>query len=89
MLLQDYIDKGHAEKVPKVELEKNNGKVWYLPHQPVTYRLKPGIVRVVFDWAARYEGESFNMQLLQGTDQLPSWSTGAFQRGACCPGSGH
>ena len=66
--MQDYIDKGHAEKVLKEELEKNNGKVWYLPHQPVTHRLKPGKVRVVFDCAERYEGESLNMQLLQGPD---------------------
>ena len=36
--------------------------------QPVTHRLKPGKVKVVFDCAARYEGESLNMQLLQGPD---------------------
>ena len=66
--MEDYIDKGHAEKVPKEELEKNSGKVWHLPHQPVTYRLKPGKVRVVFDCAARYEGESLNMKLLQNPD---------------------
>ena len=46
--MQDYIDKGHAERVPEEELEVNNGKVWYLPHQPVTHRLKPQKVRVVF-----------------------------------------
>ena len=39
--IQDYIAKAHAEKVPKEELNKDNGRIWYLPHHPVTHRLKP------------------------------------------------
>ncbi len=66
--MQDYFDKRHAERIPKDELKLNNGKVWYLPHHPVTHRLKPEKVRVVFDCAATYEGQSLNMQLLQGPD---------------------
>ena len=66
--MQDYIDKGHAERIPKKELEEKSSKIWYLPHHPVTHRLKPEKVRVVFDCAAKYEGQSLNMQLLQGPD---------------------
>ena len=66
--MQDYIDKGHAERVPEEELEVNNCKIWYLPHQPVTHRLKPEKVRLVFDCAAKYKDQSLNMQLLQGPD---------------------
>ena len=66
--MQDYIDKGHAQKVPKEELNKNNGKVWYLPHHPVTHRLKPDKTRIVFDCAAKFTGESLNQHLLTGPD---------------------
>ena len=64
--MQDYIDKGHAERITEKELEEKSSKIWYLPHHPVTHRLKPEKVRVVFDCAAKYEGQSLNMQLLQG-----------------------
>ena len=64
----EYFHKGHAEKVPEDELGKNNGKIWYLPHHPVKHQLKPEKVRVVFDCAAKYKGQSLNMQLLQGPD---------------------
>ena len=66
--MQDYINKGYAEKVPKEELEKDEGTVWYLPHHPVTHRLKPNKVRIVFDCAAKFRGVSLNQQLLQGPD---------------------
>ena len=66
--MQDYIDKGHAQKVPKEELNKNNGNVWYLPHHPVTHRLKPDKTRIVFYCAAKFNGESLNQHLLTGPD---------------------
>ena len=66
--MQEYIVKGHAQKVPKEELNMKEQPVWYLPHHPVTHPLKPGKVRVVFDCAARYRGTSSNQQLLQGPD---------------------
>ena len=64
--MQEYIVKGHAQKVPKEELHLKEQSVWYLPHHPVTHPLKPGKVRVLFDCAARYCGTSLNQQLLQG-----------------------
>ena len=66
--IQEYIVKGHAQKVPKEELNLEERPVWYLPHHPVTHPLKPEKVRVVFDCAARYCGTSLNQQLLQGPD---------------------
>ena len=66
--IQEYIVKGHAQKVPKEELHFKEEPVWYLPHHPVTHPLKPGKVRVVFDCAARYCGTSLNQQLLQAPD---------------------
>jgi len=67
--ITDYIEKGHAEKVPKEELEVKDRPVWYLPHHPVTHPLKPDKVRVVYDCAAKFRQTSLNHQLLQGSDQ--------------------
>ena len=67
--MADYIENGHAERVPDEELEVKDRPVWYLPHHPVTHPLKPGKVRVVYDCAAKYGGTSLNQQLLQGPDQ--------------------
>lgn len=68
--MTDYIEKGHAERIPKEEFEENDRPVWYLPHHPVTHPLKPDKVRVVYDCAAKYGGTSLNQQLLQGPDQM-------------------
>ena len=65
----DYIEKGHAEKVPEEELNTRDKPVWYLPHHPVTYSLKPDKVRVVYNCAAKFRQTSLNEQLLQGPDQ--------------------
>ncbi|KAJ8027843.1 hypothetical protein HOLleu_29913 [Holothuria leucospilota] len=46
--------------------------VWYLPHHPVTHPQKPGKLRVVFDCAARFKGQSLNDYLLQGPDNTNS-----------------
>ena len=67
--MTDYIENGHAEKVPKDELEVKDRPVWYLPHHPVTHPLKPDKVRVVYDCAAKFGQTSLNHQLLQGPDQ--------------------
>ncbi|XP_068756283.1 uncharacterized protein [Montipora capricornis] len=67
--MADYIESGHAEKVPDEELEIKDRPVWYLPHHLLTHPLKLGKVRVVYDCAAKYGGTSLNQQLLQGPDQ--------------------
>lgn len=46
-------DKGYAEEVPASAPDRSNGKVWYVPHHPVTHSHKPG--KVIFDCAATYD----------------------------------
>ena len=67
--LNEYLEKGYAEKIPKEQLDMENRPIWYLPHHPVTHPLKPEKVRVVYDCAASYGRTSLNQQLLQGPDQ--------------------
>ena len=40
--MNDYLTKGHAERVPKEELQPKDRPVWCLPHHPVIHPLKPG-----------------------------------------------
>jgi hypothetical protein len=62
-----WVSTGQARKVSKQELEAPaTGKEWFLPHHPVVNVHKPGKVRVVYDCAAKHEGKSLNMALLQG-----------------------
>ena len=56
----EYIEEGHAERVPTDELQPGDRPVWYLPHYPVTHPLKPEKVRVVFDCAAQFAHTSLN-----------------------------
>ena len=69
--LKDYIEKGYAREIDAYE-DSKEGRIWYLPHHPVTNPHKPGKVRVVFDCAATYRGTSLNDQLLQGPDLMNS-----------------
>lgn len=65
--LNDVIDKGYAEIVPPHQLQRNDSKIWYLPHHGVYHPQKKSL-RVVFDCAADFQGVSLNSQLLQGPD---------------------
>ncbi len=65
--MEDVIFKGYAEKVPVEELERHDGRVWYIPHHGV-YHSKKKKIRVVFDCSASFQGVSLNGQLLQGPD---------------------
>jgi hypothetical protein len=47
--LNEYLEKGYAEKIPQEQLDMENRPIWYLPHHPVTHPLKPEKVRVVYD----------------------------------------
>ena len=67
--MNDYMEKGHAERVPDEESRVLDKPVWYLPHHPVTHPLKPEKVRVVYDCAAKYNQTSLNDELLQGPDE--------------------
>ncbi|XP_076036051.1 uncharacterized protein LOC143022004 [Oratosquilla oratoria] len=66
--ISDLIKKGYVEYVPEIDIKRDDGKVWYLPHHAVTSETKPGKVRVVFDCAAQKNGVSLNSQCLQGPD---------------------
>jgi len=66
--MTDLLDKGYAKKVPQNLRDRNDGKVWYLPHHSVVHPQKPDKVRVVFDCAASYRGTLLNAQVLQGPD---------------------
>ena len=67
--MNDYLEKGYAEKIPKKQLQPADTSIWYLTHHPVTHPAKPEKVRIVFDCAATYQNTSLNQQLLQGPDQ--------------------
>ena len=45
-----------------------DGPAWYIPHHAVVHPRKPGKVRVVYDCATKYDGQSLNDQLLRGPD---------------------
>ena len=56
--MTDLLDNGYAKKVLENLRDRNNGKVWYLPHHSVVHLQKPDKVRVAFDCAATYRGAS-------------------------------
>lgn len=58
---------GYAELVPEAEISKESG-VWYVPHHAVISDKKPDKVRIVYDCAAQFQGESLNDKCLQGPD---------------------
>ena len=47
-------------------MSRNDGRVWYLPHNNVFNPKKPEKVRIVFDCAATNNGKSLNGNVLQG-----------------------
>ena len=57
---------GYAESVPDDQMSCD--KVWYLPHHAVVTEKKPEKTRIVFDCAAKCEGESLNDKCYQGPD---------------------
>ena len=77
--IQGILNNGYARKLPEQQLNKNDGKVWYLPHHPVFHPQKPDKTRVVFDCSAKFEGTSLNSELLQGPD-LTNSLTGVLTR---------
>ncbi|KAL7874304.1 hypothetical protein SRHO_G00052740 [Serrasalmus rhombeus] len=69
--MNQVISMGYAVKVPDKELNRSDGKVWFIPHHAV-YHPKKHKLRVVFDCGASYQGTTLNEQLLQGPDMTSS-----------------
>lgn len=51
-----------------VDINIQDGCVWYLPHHLVLHLLKPEKVCIVFDCVAWYQGTSLNDDIHQGPD---------------------
>ena len=64
--MRKIIEKGYAEPIPISQLNRDDRKVWYLPHHGIYHSKKPDKIRVVFDCSAKCMGISLNSQLLQG-----------------------
>ena len=56
------------KKVPLSAINRDDGRVWYIPHHGVYHSRKPDKLRVVFNCPVVYRGTSLNSQLLQGPD---------------------
>lgn len=41
--MDGVIRKGHAEKVPLEQLERDDGRVWYIPHHGVIHGRRPSV----------------------------------------------
>ena len=68
--ISKLVDTDYAELVPVSEIDASPGRTWYLPHHHVVSEKKPGKVRVVFDCASKYQGQSLNDRVLQGPDMV-------------------
>ena len=63
--IKKLLTMGYAECVLQSEASRFED-VWYLPHHAVLSEKKPGKLRVVFDCASKFKGESLNDKCLQG-----------------------
>ncbi len=57
--MDGVLQEGHAEKVPDNELQRDYGRLWYMPHHGVYHPQKKTIC-VVFNCAATYREASSN-----------------------------
>ena len=64
--IQKLLNKGYAENISGGNCQ--NSKILYLPHHAVVTEKKTDKLRVVFDCAAQYQGESLNDKCRQGPD---------------------
>ena len=65
--IQKLLENRYAERVPVKEMYASRN-VWYLPHHGVISDKKPDKLRVVFDCAAMFHGESLNDKCYRGPD---------------------
>lgn len=63
--MNTIICKGYAIQVPAQQLNRDDNRVFYIPHHGV-YHPKKRKLRVVFDCTASFQGRSLNSELLQG-----------------------
>ena len=66
--IHELLEKGYAELVPLEDVNRADGKVWYLPHHPVHNPKKPDKTRIVFDCAAKLGKSALNDHVWQGPD---------------------
>jgi hypothetical protein len=71
--MEKIISKGYAEVVPTSDLQRDDGRMWYIPHHAVYHPRKPDKIRVVFDCASSFNGMPLNSLLLHGPDLTTSW----------------
>lgn len=71
-VMNGYVQSGYARKMSPEEINQFSDKTYYLPHHGVVNPKKPEKLRVVFDAAATYKGESLNSHLLTGPDLINS-----------------
>ena len=67
--MNEVIEQGYAEEVQDEEMNRQDGKVWYVPHHPVL-NPKKGKLRIVYDCAAQYCGQSLNQHIHAGPDLI-------------------
>ena len=68
--MNSLLERGYAQRVIGDMLNASSGGVWYLPHHYVLSPSKPDKLRVVFDCAAKCQGQSLNDTVLQGPDLM-------------------
>jgi len=67
-VVEDYIAKGYARRIPPDEAFPDDVVIWYLPHHPVFQPRKPDKLRIVFDCSAKVDGVSLNDALMHGPE---------------------
>lgn len=65
--MTDVIQKTYVEMVPQDRLQRQDGKVWYIPHHAVYHKRKKDL-RGVFDCSSTFQQTSLNDKLLEGPD---------------------
>ena len=65
-VVEAYLSKGYARKVPQAYLIDPNDPIWYLPHHLIANVHKPEKERVVFDCVAKCNGLFLNDTLIKG-----------------------
>ncbi len=74
--IEEYLQLGHAEKVPQQDLDKPSADIFYLPMHGVVKDSTTTKLRIVFDGSAKTtSGYSLNDILLSGPSLYPLLST--------------